>query len=132
MSQALNFLKMRQWHRCFPVNTFFIEHLWWLLLKKEMQNVKNRFLHCVTCQSSFHINSIYCTNVSVGNVIFIYLGQRGFPIFNEELKIQILVTWRSQLCSYGNCFMTEVAIVQKPVNWTTFYMIANSIMKDLI
>ena len=32
-------LKKRLWHRCFPVNfvkflrtTFFIEHLWWLLL----------------------------------------------------------------------------------------------------
>ena len=34
-------LKMRLWHRCFPVNfvkflrtPFFIEHLWWLLLQK--------------------------------------------------------------------------------------------------
>ena len=33
-------LKKRLWHRCFPVNfvkylrtSFFIEHLWWLLLK---------------------------------------------------------------------------------------------------
>ena len=33
-------LKKKLWHRCFPVNfakflrtTFFIEHLWWLLLK---------------------------------------------------------------------------------------------------
>ena len=33
-------LKKRLWHRCFPVNfakflrtPFFIEHLWWLLLK---------------------------------------------------------------------------------------------------
>ena len=34
------FLKKRLWHRCFPVNfvkflrtPFFIEHIWWLLLK---------------------------------------------------------------------------------------------------
>ena len=37
-------LKKRLWHRCFPVNfakflrtTFFIEHLWWLLLEKLIQ-----------------------------------------------------------------------------------------------
>ena len=35
-------LKKRLWHRCLPVNfakflrtTFFIEHLWWLLLKNK-------------------------------------------------------------------------------------------------
>ena len=38
--QANNFIKKRLQHRCFPVNVakflrtaFFIEHLWWLLLK---------------------------------------------------------------------------------------------------
>ena len=38
--QGWALLKQRLWHRCFPVNfvkflrtAFFIEHLWWLLLK---------------------------------------------------------------------------------------------------
>ena len=37
-------LKKRLWHRCFPVNfvtflrtPFFIEHLWWLLIKDELE-----------------------------------------------------------------------------------------------
>ena len=41
-------LKKRLWHRRFPVNfakflkiPFFIEHLWWLLLKKR------RFMYCI-------------------------------------------------------------------------------------
>ena len=39
LKKAYNFIKTRLWHRCFPVNfceisknTFFMEHLWWLLL----------------------------------------------------------------------------------------------------
>ena len=38
--QACNFIKKRYWQRCFPVNfakilrtPFFIEHLWWLLVR---------------------------------------------------------------------------------------------------
>ena len=41
-------LKKRLWHRCFPVNyvkfprtTFFIEHLWWLLLLNELIIIEN-------------------------------------------------------------------------------------------
>ena len=44
-------LKKRLWHRRFPVNyakflkiPFFIEHLWWLLLKKR------RFMYCILAQ----------------------------------------------------------------------------------
>ena len=40
--------KKRLWHRCFPVNfvkflrtTFFIEHLWWLLLRLDMLNIRS-------------------------------------------------------------------------------------------
>ena len=53
MHQSLFFnkvalLKKRLWHRCFPVNyvkfprtTFFIEHLWWLLLLNELIIIEN-------------------------------------------------------------------------------------------
>ena len=44
-------LKKRLWHRSFPVNyakflkiPFFIEHLWWLLLKKR------KFMYCILAQ----------------------------------------------------------------------------------
>ena len=44
-------LKKRLWHRRFPVNyakflkiSFFIEHLWWLLL------TKRRFMYCILAQ----------------------------------------------------------------------------------
>ena len=40
--------KKRLWHRCFPVNfvkflrtPFFIEHLWWLLLRLDMLNIRS-------------------------------------------------------------------------------------------
>ena len=43
-------LKKRIWSRCFPVNfakflrtTFFIEHIWWLLLKKVCRSTQNMF-----------------------------------------------------------------------------------------
>ena len=39
--RLVTLLKKRLWHRCFPVNfvkvlrtPFYIEHLWWLLLRK--------------------------------------------------------------------------------------------------
>ena len=42
--------KERLWHRCFPVNfakflrtTFFIEHLWWLLLNRIMRSIDIAF-----------------------------------------------------------------------------------------
>ena len=42
--KTCNFNKVRLQHRCFPVNianffetAFFIEHVWWLLLKNEKQ-----------------------------------------------------------------------------------------------
>ena len=40
--RSATLLKRRLWHRCFPVNfakflrtSFFTEHLWWLLLKRD-------------------------------------------------------------------------------------------------
>ena len=44
-------LKKRTWHRCFPVDfakfsetPFFIEHLWWLLLKGQEDIINNNIL----------------------------------------------------------------------------------------
>ena len=52
-SQVLaSLLKRKFWHRCFPMNfceifqnTLFVEHLWWLLLKKHELIIFQRFPH---------------------------------------------------------------------------------------
>ena len=70
---------------------FFTEHLRWLILKKEIHDVKNNFLHSVTCLSSVHINSFFCTNMFVWQMLYLFtLGREGFSIFNQELKTQVL------------------------------------------
>ena len=51
VSFLITLLKRRLWHRCFPVisvkflrTPFFIEHLWWLLMKRQPKLWKGRLL----------------------------------------------------------------------------------------
>ena len=67
-------LKKRLWHRCFPVNLvkflrtpFFIEHLWWLLLKAiaTLFSIETASRNRVSCFSSLVLTKVtICINVS--------------------------------------------------------------------
>ena len=61
---SATFLKKRLWHRCFPVNfakffrtTFFIEHLWWLLLSSLFFNslIRTCFFENLNCNTQFFL-----------------------------------------------------------------------------
>ena len=61
--KACNFIKKRLQHWCFPVNiaklfknSFFIEHLWWLLLKTNLKNFESSifiFIFIISVRASF-------------------------------------------------------------------------------
>ena len=64
-------LKKKLWHRCFPVNfakflrtTFFIEHLWWLLLNTDLYIFIftysfGKLIFCLSVFSVFFVCSVF-------------------------------------------------------------------------
>ena len=72
--RSATLLKKRLWYRCFPVNfvnflrTFFIEHLWWLLLECQLSFLSSKSaksLNGTKCRKALVHN--FCNNESFKN-----------------------------------------------------------------